>query len=158
MVDICRRVDVDTLMNSQMWGYNEFHSALLKHSDQVSLTVTKRVHFYTPGIFVDISTQPIAPSCSQSAAGLLPCIHEADIRMRSHRLLRLDDDKSATNCQETWRKLILKTFYSQAWRKLFQQLAASPQKSMPASSHIFRDMMPLIEALMQLDKKFKSSW
>ena len=44
-------------MNSQMWGYNEFHSALLKHSDQVSLTLTKRVHFYTPGIFVDISTQ-----------------------------------------------------------------------------------------------------
>ena len=33
-------------------------------------------------------------SCSKSAAGLLPCCHQADIRMRSHRLLRLDDNKS----------------------------------------------------------------
>ena len=27
-------------------------------------------------------------SCSESAVGLLPCSHQADIRMRSHRLLR----------------------------------------------------------------------
>ena len=30
---------------------------------------------------------------------LLPCCHQADIGMRSHRLLRLDDYKSAASCQ-----------------------------------------------------------
>ena len=31
---------------------------------------------------------------------LLPCCHQADIRMRSHRLLQLDDNKSAASCQQ----------------------------------------------------------
>ena len=39
-------------------------------------------------------------SYSKSAADLLPCSHQADIRMRSHRLLRLDDNKSAASCQQ----------------------------------------------------------
>ena len=39
-------------------------------------------------------------SCSKSAAGLLTCCHQADIRMHSHRLLRLDDNKSAASCQQ----------------------------------------------------------
>ena len=77
-------------------------------------------------------------SCSKSAAGLLPCSHQADIRMRSHCLLQLDDNKSAASCQKAWCKLIFKTFYPQAWCKLivrifypqawcklFQQLAAN---------------------------------
>ena len=33
------------------------------------------------------------------------CYHQADIGMRSHRLLRLDDDKSVTNCYQTCCKL-----------------------------------------------------
>ena len=40
-------------------------------------------------------------SCSKSIAGLLLCCHQADIRMRSHRLLRLDDNKSAASCQQS---------------------------------------------------------
>ena len=36
---------------------------------------------------------------SRSVAGLLPCCHQADIKMRSHRLLRLDDNKFAASCQ-----------------------------------------------------------
>ena len=39
-------------------------------------------------------------SCIKSAAGLLPCSHQDDIRMRLHRLLRLDDNKSAASCQQ----------------------------------------------------------
>ena len=39
-------------------------------------------------------------SCTKPAAGLLPCCHQADIRMRSHRLLRLVDNKSAASCQQ----------------------------------------------------------
>ena len=39
-------------------------------------------------------------SCIKSAAGLLPCCHQADIRMRSHCLPRLDDNKSAASCQQ----------------------------------------------------------
>ena len=57
-------------------------------------------------------------NCNKSAAGLLPCSHQDDIRMRSHRLLRLDDNKSAASCQQAWCKLIVKTFYPRAWRKL----------------------------------------
>ena len=68
-------------------------------------------------------------SCSKSAAGLLPCCHQDDIRMRSHRLLRLDDNKSAASCQHAWFKLIIGTLYSQAWCKVFQQLAPSLQIS-----------------------------
>ena len=34
-------------------------------------------------------------SCSKSVAGLLPCSHQANIRMRSHRLLQLDDNNSS---------------------------------------------------------------
>ena len=40
----------------------------------------------------------------------LPCSHQADIRMRSHRLLQLDDNKSAASCQQAWCKFIVKTF------------------------------------------------
>ena len=53
----------------------------------------------------------------------------ADIRMCSHRLLRLSDNKSAAGCQQAWCKLIVKTFYPQAWCKLFQQLVTSRQIS-----------------------------
>ena len=31
---------------------------------------------------------------------LLPCCHPDDIRMRSHRLVRLDGNKSAASCQQ----------------------------------------------------------
>ena len=37
---------------------------------------------------------------SKFAAGLLSCCHEVDIRMRSHRFLRLDNNKSAASCQQ----------------------------------------------------------
>ena len=40
--------------------------------------------------------------------------HQDDIRMRSHRLLRLDDNNSAASCQQACCKLIVKAFYSQA--------------------------------------------
>ena len=53
MVDVCRRVDIDTLINSETWGYNEFHSTLLRHSDQVRfllllalVTTTKQEFLY----------------------------------------------------------------------------------------------------------------
>ena len=54
--------------------------------------------------------------CSKSAAGLSPCSlsacshqgDQADMRMRSHCLLRLDDDKSAVSCQHAWCKLMLR--------------------------------------------------
>ena len=38
--------------------------------------------------------------CSKSAISLLPRCRQADMRMRSHRLLRLDDNKSAASCQQ----------------------------------------------------------
>ena len=84
-------------------------------------------------------------SYSKSAAGLLPCCHQADIRMRSHRLLRLDDDKSAASCQQAWCKLIVKTFYPQVWCKLLQQVC----KYQVATSLIFTDLLQLVGNLQQ---------
>ena len=40
---------------------------------------------------------------------LLPGSHRADIRMRSHRLLRLDD--TVASCQQAWCKLVVKTCF-----------------------------------------------
>ena len=51
-------------------------------------------HTKTTGYF---TTQP---KTRKSAAGLLPWRHEANIRMRSHRLLRLEDNKSAASGQQ----------------------------------------------------------
>ena len=36
----------------------------------------------------------------KTAAGLVPCCHQADIRMRSHRLLQRDGNNSAASCQQ----------------------------------------------------------
>ena len=83
-------------------------------------------------------------SCSKSAAGLLPCCHQADIRMRSHRLLRFDGNKFSASCQQACCRLIVKTFYPQARCKLFQQLAASLQIS-SCTSLIFTDFLQLNE-------------
>ena len=52
--------------------------------------------------------------------------HQADIRMRSPRLLRLDDNKSVTSFE----------LHMQAWCKLFHQVAASL---------MFTDLMQLDE-------------
>ena len=65
-------------------------------------------------------------SCSKSAAGLLPCCHRTDIRMRS---ASLDDNKPAASCQQPCCKLIVKTFYSQTRCNSFQQFVASLQLS-----------------------------
>ena len=46
-------------MNSQMWGYNDFHLALLKHSDQVGIVVISPVHEHMHfDICVNILTLP----------------------------------------------------------------------------------------------------
>ena len=42
------------------------------------------------------------------------CYQQADIRMRSHGLRQLVDNKSVANCQQTCCKLISKTCYPQA--------------------------------------------
>ena len=40
------------------------------------------------------------------------CCHQADIRMYSHRLLRLDDNKSAASCQQICCTLIITTLFT----------------------------------------------
>ena len=68
---------------------------------------------YIPSLF-STKNQNRNVSCSKFAVGLLLYSHQADVRMRSHGLLRLDDNKSVANCQQAWCKLIVKTFYPQA--------------------------------------------
>ena len=55
------------------------------------------------------------------------CYQQSDIRMRSHVLRQLVDDKSVASCQQTCCKLIVKTCYPQACYKLFQQVVTSLQ-------------------------------
>ena len=47
-------------------------------------------------------TRKLQQVCCRLAAS---CDHQAGIRMRSHRLLRLDDNKSAASCQQACCKL-----------------------------------------------------
>ena len=47
-----------------------------------------------------IHTQPETRKLQQVCCRLAASCHQADIRMRSHRLLRLDDNKSAASCQQ----------------------------------------------------------
>ena len=47
-------------------------------------------------------------SCTQPVTRKL---QQICCRMRSHRLLRLDDNKFAASCQQACCKLIIKTFY-----------------------------------------------
>ena len=65
----------------------------------------------------------------QKSANILQqtCYHQADIRMRSHGLRQLVDDKSVASCQRTRCKLIVKTCYPQACCNLFQQVVTSVQ-------------------------------
>ena len=52
------------------------------------------------------STQPETRKLQQVCCRLaVTCGHQADIRMRSHRLLRLNDNKSAASCQQAYCKL-----------------------------------------------------
>ena len=52
---------------------------------------------------------------------------QSNIRMRSHGLRQLVEDKSVASCQQTCRKLIVQTCYQQAFCKLFQQVVTSLQ-------------------------------
>ncbi|XP_028393421.1 dynein heavy chain 6, axonemal-like isoform X2 [Dendronephthya gigantea] len=73
MVDVCRRVDVDALMSDQSWGYNEFHSALLKHSDQLNamkeMILAKRIGFLS----VDVTS--FFDSCIPYPTEVLQRVH-----------------------------------------------------------------------------------
>ena len=52
-------------------------------------------------------------------------LQQADIRMRSHGLRQVDDDKSVASCQQACCELIVQTGYQQACCKLFQQVVTS---------------------------------
>ena len=57
------------------------------------------------------------------------CYQQADIRMRSHGLRQLVDDKSVASFQQTCCKLIVKTCNLQACCKLLQQAVCKIMKS-----------------------------
>ena len=82
----------------------------LKLKSCYGVTLSSATHDYCNFSEAHIHSQKRA-SWSKSAVGLLPCSHQDDIRMRSYRLLRLDDNKSAARCQQAWWKLIVKTFH-----------------------------------------------
>ena len=62
-------------------------------------------------VFYAAKNAPVATSLLTSCNNLL---QQADIRMRSHGLRQLVDDKSVASCQQACCKLILKTCYPQA--------------------------------------------
>ena len=83
-----------------------------------------------------------------SAAVLLPCCHQADIRMRLRHLLRLDDNKSAASCQQAWCKV--KTSDPQAWCQLFQQLVASLREPIWWSQRTWCNLMTNLHMRTQI--------
>ena len=99
------------------------------------------------GIRSSIAGVRIINGMTQSAAGMLPCCHQADIRMCSHRLPRLDYN-SATSCQQAWCKLIVKTFYRQIRCKLIvlTTCGKSAYIKLYISSLILTDLIKLNEA------------
>ena len=66
----------------------------------------------------------IVTSLSTSCNNLL---QQVDIRIRSHGLRQLVDDKSVASCQQTCCKLIVQTCYQQARCKWFQQVVTCLQ-------------------------------
>ena len=80
-------------------------------------------------------------------AGFLPGSHQADIWMRSHRLLWLDDNKSAASCQPAWCKLILKLFVHKFDASRFNNLQQAC-KYQVVSSLIFMDLVQLDDKLI----------
>ena len=75
-------------------------------------------------------------------AGLLPCSHQADVRMRSHCLLRRDGNKSAASCQPAWCKLILKLCIHKLDASRFNN-SQRTRKYQVAASLIFTDLVQL---------------
>ena len=57
---------------------------------------------YTVHVPTQPETRKLQQACCRLAAS---CGHQSDIRMRSHRLLQLDDNKSAASCQQACCKL-----------------------------------------------------
>ena len=74
-----------------------------------------------------LHTQPKTRSCNKSVDNCNNLLQQANIRMRSHGLRQLVDDKSVARCQQACCKLIVKTCYPQACCKLFAQVLTSLQ-------------------------------
>ena len=80
-----------------LWRNANYSSYIIRLQHNATLDATTNMQYST----IQLHSQKCA-SCSKSAAGLLPCSHQADIRIRPHRMLaRLDDNKSAASCQQT---------------------------------------------------------
>ena len=74
--------------------------------------------------------------------------------VRSYRLLRFDDNKSAASCQQAWCKLIIETFIHKldaSWLSNLQQVC----KYQVATSLIFTDVLQLVDNLQQAGKIHK---
>ena len=84
-------------------------------------------------------TQPETRKLQQVCCRLVACSHQADIRMRWHRLLRLDTNKSASSCQQACCLSVdCQDFLSTGWRQVVRQLAASLQISRCNKSDFYR--------------------
>ena len=79
------------------------------------------------GFSATLYTARNAPVATSLWASYNNMLQQADIRMRSHGLRQLVDDKPVASCQQTCCKLIVKTCYPQACCKLFQQVVTSLQ-------------------------------
>ena len=78
-------------------------------------------------------------SCNKSVDILHETYYQqADIRMRSHGLRQLVDDKSVVSYQLTCCKLIVKPSYPQAYCKSFQQVVTSLQMTSRNKPHFNR--------------------
>ena len=82
----------------------------------------------------------LATSLLKSCNNLL---QQANIRMRSHDLRQLVDDKSVAGCQQACCKLNVQTCYQQACCKLFQQVVTSLQMTQDGKLYLHSHWHPV---------------
>ena len=89
----------------------QYFVILKKYTERITIAVLLsqqpiEVLHVIPKIQLHALTQPETRKLQQVCCRLAAsCDHQADIRMRSHRLLRLDDNNSAASCQQACCKL-----------------------------------------------------
>ena len=87
---------------------------------------------------------------SQSSTNLLPCSHQAHIRMRLDRFALLDDSKSFTSFQQSWCKLIVEPVLSTITPTLSSLIPFYSQLPHSIPSHsVLSTVTPTLSSLTQ---------
>ena len=102
------------------------------------------------GFSTTLNTAKNAPVATSLWTSYNNMLQQADIRMRSHGLRQLVDDKPVASCQQTCCKLIVKTCYHRACCKLFQQVVTSQQMTSCNKPDFNKLVVKLVATCLQI--------